>query len=228
MCGRYKLSFNPERLQEFFRTENVPEYIPREHATPQQLLPIVVRRPHASHGLESYRAGSALWGLCREQNLDLKNAPIINAPIINARAETVHQKPRFMRLWAAARRCLIPADAFYEWQTVMRTQDSKPGPQKIGYKISSNYCSAFGMAGLWEKNGDVVSFTILTRAASPALQPIHARMPVMFASEQGLEWLRADIERAHSMINDTSMQDDFEITPMEKTWDSNTQQRLLL
>ena len=110
------------------------------------------------------------WGLIPSWAKDLK----IGARLINARAETVHEKPAFRSAFKA-RRCLIPADGWFEWQ--------RSGAGKKPHFLSLADGSPLSFAGLWErwtKGGEPVeSFTILTTRAAPALAAVHPRQPAI-------------------------------------------------
>ena len=112
------------------------------------------------------------------------------AKMINARAETLSEKPSF-RDTVKPRRCLVPADGFYEW----RMEDGHKQPFRIGMKGDA----PFAFAGLWERwtatgagldeGGEVETVTIVTTFANDKLRPIHARMPVILPPEAFDGWL---------------------------------------
>ena len=113
--------------------------------------------------------------------------PKIGYELINARAETVAEKPSF-RAAFRQRRCLIPADGFYEWQQVTGSRQKQP------YFISLQDERPFAFAGLYERwnSPDGENFdtcTILTTAANEAIAPIHNRMPVILAPQEYAQWL---------------------------------------
>ena len=105
-------------------------------------------------------------------------------PLINARAEGITIKPVFRQVFQS-KRCLVPADGFYEW--VRRGT-------KIPYRFTLTDESPFAMAGLWdvwkdENNEEIGSFTIITTAANELMAPIHDRMPVILDKEASQLWL---------------------------------------
>ncbi len=109
--------------------------------------------------------------------------------MINARAETVATKPAFHRAFGR-RRCLVPADGFYEWR--------KEGARKQPYRIRLNDGGLFAFAGLWERwspeRGDaeaIESFTVIVTNANALLEPIHDRMPAILAPSDYEAWLDA-------------------------------------
>ena len=113
------------------------------------------------------------------------------AKLINARSETVTEKPSFREAFKK-RRCIIPADGFYEWQ--------RTGGKKQPYFFRMQNEHPFGFAGLWEKwkatDGQVLeTCTILTTEANEVLQPVHDRMPVILHREDYELWLDSDVRK---------------------------------
>ncbi|MGB9825065.1 MAG: SOS response-associated peptidase, partial [Desulfofundulus sp.] len=108
--------------------------------------------------------------------------------LINARVETVMTKPSFRDSFRYRRRCLVPADGFYEWK--------REGKKSTPYRIVLPGKEVFAFAGLWDRwdspEGSVFSFAIITTGASESMKEIHDRMPVILSDEQGyVEWLEA-------------------------------------
>ncbi len=167
MCGRYAIFAPPHKLKDLFGTENILQQRPRYNAAPQQELPVIVHN----------RMGLAHWGF---------------GEIHNARSETAATKPLFRDSWERHRRCLIPADGFYEW-------DNK---QPYFIRRADNECLA--LAGLWAKSGDAVTFVVLTKAADDTIKSVHERMPVVFRPDQATTWFKADDAQAHGMIAQAS------------------------
>ncbi|QEF96181.1 Putative SOS response-associated peptidase YedK [Stieleria maiorica] len=133
------------------------------------------------------------WGLVPPWADDLA----IGNRMINARSETAHEKPSFKKAFAS-RRCLIPADGYYEW---MKTPDGKQP-----YLIERSDGGVLALAGLWERNrkisGDdraIETFTILTTAANDTTRSIHDRMPVILDVEGQAAWLDADLDDPSSL-----------------------------
>jgi putative SOS response-associated peptidase YedK len=125
------------------------------------------------------------WGLVPSWAKDVS----IGAKLINARSETVTEKPSFREAFKK-RRCIIPADGFYEWQ---RTEGRK---QPFFFQMKDE--SPFGFAGLWERwqgvGGEAIeSCTILTTEANEVLIPVHGRMPVILHSDDYELWLNEDM-----------------------------------
>lgn len=125
------------------------------------------------------------WGLIPSWSKD----PEIGSRMINARAETLHEKPSF-RAAFRRRRCLIPADGFYEWQRLER--------KKQPYYFCRNDHQPFAFAGLWEHwesaDGEIESCTIVTTAANDLLKSIHDRMPVILQPEDYDLWLDPQVQ----------------------------------
>ena len=179
MCGRYSLTTAPEAMRQLFMFDNRPNLAARYNIAPTQQAP-VVRSGAAGRELALLR-----WGLIPSWAGDAA----AGARMINARAETVAEKPAF-RAAFCERRCLVPADGFYEW----RTENGVRQPFRVGMKGGA----PFAFAGLWERWTDpadearsLETFTILTAAANAKLRPIHPRMPVILPAERFAAWLDA-------------------------------------
>ena len=119
-------------------------------------------------------------------------------PLINARSETAAEKPTFRSAFKR-RRCLVPADGFYEWKAA-RDDGRQP------FAISRREDAPFAFAGLWETacdpdGGEVDTAAILTTAAGPDLRRLHHREPIVIAREHFSLWLEAD-ERDTRLLND--------------------------
>jgi len=181
VCGRYSITTAPEAMRQLFDFANQPNLAPRYNVAPTQTAPVLRLDPESGgRVLVQLR-----WGLVPSWSKDATGA----AKMINARAETAHEKPAFHAAFRA-RRCLVPADGFYEW----RLEDGKKQPFRIGLKGGAT----FAFAGLWESwspagpkdpAAALETFTILTTEANAKLAPIHERMPVMLASEAHAAWL---------------------------------------
>jgi len=172
MCGRYARKSAQELLAEWFDLDLqlMPWFTASYNAAPQSFLPVVWLDPESSQR----RISLMRWGLVPSWARDDR----IGLSTINARAEEAATKPDF-REALKKRRCLIPADAYYEWQ---RRSPKTRQPYAIGLKSGESYA----FAGLWENwqppEGDVLTtFTILTTASNERLATIHDRMPVIVA-----------------------------------------------
>jgi len=177
MCGRFTLSTSTQTLVRLFELTDVPEIEVRYNIAPTQEIPAV----RVSRGKAARELVRLQWGLVPAWAKD----PAMGSKLINARSETVIEKPSF-RAAFKSRRCLIPADGFYEWGQVegrkqpfyFRRRDGQP----------------FAFAGLWEHWEDeqqrsIDSCTILTTSANDVVRPVHERMPVILAPEDFALWL---------------------------------------
>lgn len=186
MCGRFTQTRTWTELLEIYGiTESLsPSNFPaRYNIAPTQNVPVVRRQPTSGEReLVNLR-----WGLVPSWAKEIG----IGAKMINARAETVADKPAFRDAFSK-RRCLIVADGFYEWQA--QPQGPKhPGP-KQPYFITTADGRPFAFAGLWEEwwspeSNLVETCTIITTEASPALRPVHQRMPVILTPGSFDAWL---------------------------------------
>ena len=201
MCGRYTLKTPAAKLIQLFRVPAMPMLAPRYNIAPTQLV-ICVRTVSEQPG--SNEALFMRWGLIPFWAKDMK----IGNTMINARSETIAEKPAF-RAAFAKRRCLIPADGFFEWQK-LSTGKKQP------WLIEKDDREPFAFAGLWEcwhpkvteESSDgppdaaragaavpVISCTILTTAANRDMQPLHERMPVILPIESWAAWLSPQASR---------------------------------
>jgi putative SOS response-associated peptidase YedK len=182
MCGRFVLLSSMEALAQQFElnptvVEASPPLHPRYNIAPTQPVAAIRRSP----GSDERELTHFRWGLIPSWSKDMK----IGSRLINARSETVTDKPSF-RAAFKRRRCLIPADGFYEWQWL--------GNKKQPVYIHSNDDWPFALAGLWEiwhsADGSVIeSCTILTTEPNDLLKPIHNRMPVIIEPPDYDLWL---------------------------------------
>ena len=193
MCGRFTQSCSSEETAELFDLDEVPgDLPPRFNVAPTQLAAVV--RNEDVRRLRMLR-----WGLIPGWARDLG----IGSRLINARAETVGTVPAFRAAWKARRRCLVPADGFYEWT-------GRRGSVRQPWLIAMADGNPFAMAGLWERwtvredavlkgslaeyvPGDIIeTFTILTTSSNAAVAPVHDRMPVILPRERFAPWLAGE------------------------------------
>jgi len=189
MCGRYALTSAPELLRGLFGYAERPNFPPRFNIAPTQ--PVAIAR------LVNGRREFALvrWGLLPAWLKDPKTVSLM----FNARGESANDKPAF-RAAMRRRRCLIPADGFYEWRA--------SGNAKQPYFIRRKDGAPFAFAGLWETwsgpNGEEIdSAAIVTTSANRTLAPLHERMPVIVPEAAFDLWLdcdRVDAETAAALI----------------------------
>lgn len=195
MCGRFTLHHSLEEVAARFQLQQIEYNLqPRYNIAPSQ--PLAVIRQEAETGarlLEGYQ-----WGLVPFWAKD----PQIGNRMINARAETIADKPAFKNA-LKRRRCIIPADGFYEWKTPevkaddqpvkARSSKAKAGPRQptvIGLKDDA----IFGFAGLWEEwhapdGSPLRTCAIITTAPNQLMASIHDRMPAILRPEDEALWL---------------------------------------
>ena len=186
MCGRFTLTTNLGAIAQRFGVPRFLEEVgPRYNIAPTQTV-IVVNDDGTRHLTEMR------WGLIPSWVKD----PAIGNRMINARAETVATKPAF-RVPLRKRRCLIPADGFYEWQPV--------GRRKQPIYITLKTREPFSFAGLWEAwtspDGEAIkTCTIISTEANDLLKPIHDRMPVILSREAEAIWLDPTIQEPAKLL----------------------------
>ncbi|HEY0128503.1 MAG TPA: SOS response-associated peptidase, partial [Rubrobacteraceae bacterium] len=170
MCGRFTQRADAKALAKAFGVAEVPEVEARYNVAPTQDI-LGVYESEDGREAKFFR-----WGLIPSWAKDSS----MGARLINARAETVAEKPSFRDAFKR-RRCVIPADGFYEWQRV--------GGKRQPYFFRMRDERPFGFAGLWERwegaGGETLySCTILTTEANEVLRPVHDRMPVILHPEE--------------------------------------------
>ena len=175
MCGRYVITSSPEALRKQFGYTDQPNFPGRYNVAPTQPVPVVI----LENGERRFRL--MRWGLLPSWVKDPKKFALV----FNARSETVLEKPAF-RNAMKRRRCLIPADGYYEWQT--------SASRKRPYFIHAGTGEPVGFAGLSETwvgpNGEEMdTVAIVTAAASPDMSVLHHRVPVTIAPGDFGRWL---------------------------------------
>ncbi len=176
MCGRFTLHLPIEILEQIFESLIIRDIQPRYNIAPTQQVAAVRAYPDGTVHLEHLK-----WGLIPSWAKD----PSIGSRMINARSETVAEKPAF-RSALKNRRCIIPANGFYEWQSV----GGKKKPLYV--RLKDNIPMMF--AGLWDHwkamDGNVIeSCTIVTTTANSLIKPLHDRMPVILEAKDIDIWL---------------------------------------
>lgn len=174
MCGRYSLSAPTDVLVREFDLCDEPELAPSFNIAPGRDVAVVANR--GRRHIELFR-----WGLVPRWAAD----PSIGHRLVNARAESAAEKPSF-REALRERRCLIPADGFYEWKGARAPKTPMYARLRSG--------APFAFAGLWERwrapdAPPLYSCVILTTAANALLAPVHDRMPVILPRTAYAEWL---------------------------------------
>ncbi len=176
MCGRYTLHHTPEEIEDRFDVETIEDLVaPRYNIAPSQVIPVI-------RGAESREMVGCKWGLIPFWAKD----PKIGNNLINAKAETLAEKPSFKHA-LAKRRCLIPADGFYEWR-----KQGKGVKQPIYVRRRDG--GLFAFAGLWEEwkapEGDTLrTCTIITVEPNELVAEIHHRMAAILAPDEEAAWI---------------------------------------
>jgi len=192
MCGRYTLTNHEQIAEDLQASLDVsvtadPLWKPRFNVAPTQPAPVVVVRDGARH-IEMMR-----WGLVPHwAGHDGKKAPLM----INARFESLNAKQVF-RDALERKRCLVPADGFFEW--VSRGTSKKSPPRPFYFHPRGEHLFAF--AGLWARTRDdrgdeIHSFTIITAKANDLVRPIHDRMPIVLDPSEYATWLDPALDPA--------------------------------
>ena len=179
MCGRFQLSVKGKQISERFNVEVFDElYKPNYNCAPSQKLPVITN--DQPHSLSYFR-----WGLipfwAKDPKLGYRN--------INTRSEPISSTPSFKNAFKK-RRCLIPANGFYEWR-----KDENKTPFRIFFKNEK----LFALAGIWEtwkdaENKIINSFSIITTEPNSLSKDIHNRMPVILKPEDEQSWLSENNE----------------------------------
>lgn len=180
MCGRFTLTVDWPALSTAFRVNAAGfAHRPRYNIAPGQDIPVITAEAGARE------ARSMRWGLVPHWAKDLQTG----YKMINARAETIDRKASFRQSFYH-RRCLVPANGFYEW----RRENNKKQPVRITLPGQP----VFAFAGIWDRwvspgNGEIIySCSIITTTASEALRPVHDRMPVILTGDREYDqWLNA-------------------------------------
>ncbi len=207
MCGRYAASASPDDLVEELSVEQdltAGELKPDYNLAPTRPAPVVLQRPPrndkaapATRQLRMLR-----WGLVPSCAKD----PSVGSRMINARTESLLDKPAYRRA-ALARRCLVPAAGWYEWQTSPTAVDAKGKPRKQPFFIHLADGGRLAFAGVFEFWRDQAradddplawrtTYAIVTTEAEPGLDRIHDRMPVVVPPERWDDWLDPAVDHS--------------------------------
>jgi putative SOS response-associated peptidase YedK len=197
MCGLYSFRKPPEEVKAMFAYPEQPNFPPRDHVAPAQPIAIVRGEDDERH------FGLVRWGFVPSWTKEVKPGK----PLINARSETVYEKPSF-RHAIRRRRCLIPADGFYEWK------GDVPG-RKQPFHITQANDDLFAFGGIWEHwtspdGSELESAAILTTEPNAMMARIHTRMPVVIKPENFSDWLdhsRPDGKSVEKLMH--PVEDDF-------------------
>jgi putative SOS response-associated peptidase YedK len=177
MCGRYSLAKSKIELEERFQAEMLEDFKPRYNVAPTQLMPVITT--DSPKGFSHF-----YWGITPEFS---KNKPV-SQKFINARGETISEKASFKNAFQK-RRCIIPADGFYEWKQLGKKSKSP-------YRFILEGEKLFSFAGIWEEyeneDGQIKhTFLIITTAANELVNDIHDRMPAILTPEKEKIWLNS-------------------------------------
>jgi putative SOS response-associated peptidase YedK len=186
MCGRFVITSPPAALRQIFGYLDQPNFPPRHNVAPTQPIPVVI----IENGTRRFRL--MRWGLIPAWVKDPRGFSLL----INARAETMTEKPAFKNA-IKRRRCLIPADGYYEWQA--------SGQRKRPFYIHRRDGSPIGLAGLAETwigpNGEELdTVAIVTAPANRDLAVLHHRVPVTIAPGDFDRWLDCSADDAEAAI----------------------------
>jgi putative SOS response-associated peptidase YedK len=187
MCGRDRLSRRKQLIEEYFDSVSGEEdWTPHYNIAPTQPVPIIRQNPK-----EPRRELSLMrWGLIPSWAKDMSGA----ATMINARSETVATKPAF-RDPLTSRRCLVPADGFYEWQ--------RRGKAKQPYCFEVNDGGLFAFAGLWDRwkdpNGQWLKSCSILTTTNAVTSSVHDRMPVILDPDSYDLWLDPGMTNVESV-----------------------------
>jgi putative SOS response-associated peptidase YedK len=186
MCGRFVITSPPAALRQIFGYIEQPNFPPRHNIAPTQPIPVII----VENGVRHFRL--MRWGLLPAWVKDVSKFALL----INARAETVKEKPAFKNA-IRRRRCLIPADGYYEWQASEK--------RKRPYFIHRRDGQPMGLAGLAETwvgpNGEELdTVAIVTAPASADLAVLHHRVPVTIATGDFDRWLDCRANDAEAVM----------------------------
>ena len=194
MCGRFVLNAPPSELITRFKLDECADFGAHYNIPPGTDIPVIRHSPEGKRVLHLLR-----WGLVPHRAKD----PGIGAKLNNARGESVAEKPSFRDAFKR-RRCLIPANGFYEWKA--------EGKAKQPYYISLKSGEPLAMGGLWESwkmpDGNILRTTcIITTGPNAVMAPIHDRMPVIVAPEHWQDWLSAPAEAIAARVAPCAAED---------------------
>jgi putative SOS response-associated peptidase YedK len=194
MCSRYSLTSPPEAVRAYFGYRDTPNFPPRYNIAPTQPIAVVRVNREGERQFKLMR-----WGLLPSFVKDLKQFPTL----INARSEEVLDKASF-RHAMRYRRCLVPADGFYEW--------TGPKGKRRPFLLRPRTPHLIAFAGIYERwrdpaGGETDTVAILTCPANRAVAPLHDRMPVVLPVEHFAAWLDVngtDAEAAVALLQPAS------------------------
>ncbi len=175
MCGRYSLGKRKIELEERFQAEMLTDFNPRYNIAPTQLLPVITSA--SPKGFSFF-----YWGITP----DFGNNRPVSQKLINAKSETINDKVSLKNAFQK-RRCIIPADGFFEWKTLGKKT-------RIPYRFALRDEEVFSFAGIWDEyesvGGEIKhTFLLLTTSPNETVAEVHDRMPVILSREMEKVWL---------------------------------------
>lgn len=207
MCGRFTLHHSVEEVAARFAVEQITfDFGPRYNIAPMQPLAVITRGAHGDDHtlLEGYR-----WGLVPFWAKD----EALGAKMINARLETLSEKPSF-KTALQRRRCLVPADGFYEWKV--------EGKSKIPHHVRFRDGRLYAFAGLWDEwdkggLGPLRTATIVTGPPNGLLSTLHHRMAIIVKPENEKRWLDPDVDADEALsLLEIFPDDELEAFPVDR------------
>ena len=203
MCGRFALSAPAAKLIEFFELDECADFLINLNIAPGTDIPVIRQSPEGKRVLHLLN-----WGLLPHW---VKEPQSASRPI-NARVETLSEKPYFRDAYRK-RRCLIPADGFYEWM--------REGKKKLPLYFSLATHELMAMAGLWESwkapDGSVRrTVCLITTEANDVMKPVHDRMPVFIAPPDWRAWLAGEKSLDHQAEAEHSGTASLQLEPADK------------
>jgi len=187
MCGRYALKTPVSKLVSHFDLDEAVDVVPRYNIAPGTDIPTIRHSPEGKRVMHLLH-----WGLVPHWAKD----PGIGAKLSNARGETVADKPSFRDAFKR-RRCLVPADGFYEWKT--------EGRQKQPYYFSMKTGEPFALGGVWESwrapDGRILrTCCLITTEPNEIMLPVHDRMPVIVSPDDCEAWLTGEVDDVLDLV----------------------------
>lgn len=181
-CGRYTLHAKLKDLLERYGLDEAPidEIQPNYNVAPGQTMPVVTENENGKRNLELMR-----WGLIPVWAKDIS----VGYKLINARDDTIFEKP----MWRGVilkKRCLVPADGFYEWKKPPTGERASKQP----FYIHPKQMDIFSFAGVWSswhdaENQEIRTYSIITTEPNQEMRQVHNRMPMILYPEEELDWL---------------------------------------
>jgi putative SOS response-associated peptidase YedK len=187
MCGRFALKTPVAELAAYFSLDETVDLAPRYNIAPGTDIPAIRHSPDGKRVMHLLR-----WGLVPHWAKD----PSLGAKLSNARGETVAEKPSFRDAFKR-RRCLVPADGFYEWKA--------EGRLKQPYYFSMKSGEPFALGGVWESwrapDGNILrTCCLITTGPNEIMLPVHDRMPVIISPDNYEAWLSGEADDALDLV----------------------------